>query len=399
MPASRHRRTTRHLPLAFLITSVASSACMRRAVADTEKARDRILHLHEGEGPSDAGPPEAGPSGGGPSDNGPAQVEPQIESQAPKTLLPAAQTPRQPLKILDELTENTACVPALPASEASVSTTYNINYATIGGEALTLDIASPKGGGTHPLVVLVHGGGYTSGDKTGERSNLLLLAGQGYVAAAVNYRLASGKRNHFPAQIQDLRCAIRWLRSNAQSYDIDPQQIAAVGHSAGGTLVSLLATADDDAAFDHPDCPIAPAAAAANIKAAIDNCGRTDIRLDPAITPPAANQIVINWLGFDPRAEPGPLTDAIVKQASPISHVSDRSPPFLLINGGQDPLVTAMQYSAFAAALTKSHVEVHRMEDGDWGHAPPIFSAEPLYRRAHCGSLRFLSRQLHQATP
>ncbi len=389
MPACHHHRTTRHLSLALLISSIAGSACTRRAVAVTEKTSEQMLHLHEAAGPSAAVPTQAVP----------LPDREKIEPPAPKALPPAAQTPMQPLQIFDELTENTSCVPAPRVAEANVSTAYNIPYATIGGEALSLDIAYPKGGGIHPLVVLVHGGGYTSGDKFGERDNLLLLAGQGYAAAAVNYRLASGKLNHFPAQIQDLRCAVRWLRRNAQSYDIDPQQVAAVGHSAGATLVALLATADDDAAFDHPDCPIAPAAAAANIKAAIGNCGRADIRLDPDITPPAAVHIVINWLGFDPRAEPGPVTDAIVKQASPITHVSDRSPPFLLIHGGQDHLVSATQYRTFAEALTRSHVEVHRIDDEDWGHAPPIFSAEPIYRRAHCGSLRFLSRHLHQATP
>src|SRR5262249_22409445 len=123
---------------------------------------------------------------------------------------------------------------------------------------LQLDLAMPKDGdGPFPAVVCIHGGGWRGGSRQdltrsipplGGRSLIEYLAGRGYVAATVSYRLAP--KDKFPAQIEDCKAAVRWLRANAKKYKINPERFGAVGFSAGGHLVSLLGTSDKDDALE-----------------------------------------------------------------------------------------------------------------------------------------------------
>ena len=139
----------------------------------------------------------------------------------------------------------------------------DIVYGTAGGESLKLDIALPAGPGPHPLVILLHGGAWRGGSRkelsrpdrladygTQGLSLTESLAKQGFVAASVGYRLAPKAK--FPAQIQDVTTAIRYLKLNAARYRLDPSRVGVVGFSAGGHLAALVGTAPDAPEFCGP---------------------------------------------------------------------------------------------------------------------------------------------------
>ena len=134
-----------------------------------------------------------------------------------------------------------------PATDipASVTAHLNVVYAQDGDRKLLTDIFVPKGGkDDKPAIVVVHGGGWLKGDKTKFRALALKLASLGYVSSAIEYRL--GYEAKFPAGIQDCLASVRFLRSQAERYGIDPKRIGAVGGSAGGHLVGLMATGWND---------------------------------------------------------------------------------------------------------------------------------------------------------
>ncbi len=131
----------------------------------------------------------------------------------------------------DDVTEDT--------TTASGSTLTNVAYATT-SSAQKMDIYLPEGTGPFPIVVLIHGGAFMMGDKSGEASNAAALVANGIAAASINYRL-SGEAQ-YPAQIQDCKAAVRFLRANATKYNLNPDMIGSWGASAGGNLSSLLGT-------------------------------------------------------------------------------------------------------------------------------------------------------------
>jgi acetyl esterase/lipase len=131
---------------------------------------------------------------------------------------------------------NKAVIPVPPGVVLESGVTYR-KFAD--GKSLQLDVAYPaKGRGPFPAVVCIHGGAWTSGNRDNLRPILLQLAEQGFVAVAPNYRLAPD--NPFPAQIHDLKCAVRWLRAHAGRFKVDSRRVGALGYSAGGHLACLL---------------------------------------------------------------------------------------------------------------------------------------------------------------
>jgi acetyl esterase/lipase len=223
----------------------------------------------------------------------------------------------------------------------------DLEFARVGETALLLDLYRPESSGEAlPLVVWVHGGGWSKGDKA---NNVALpLSGRGYVVASVNYRL-SGVAS-FPAQIEDCRAAIRWLRANASRYHIDPKRVGVWGGSAGGHLVALLGTAGDVAKWDtvggHAD-------QSARVQAVCDYYGPT--QLDVAKEPGGgrgADSAVGRLLGgaVDERKD-------AARQASPMTYVSADDPPFLILHGEDDPTVPIEQSEMFDTALRKAGVD------------------------------------------
>src|SRR6185312_1459837 len=145
-------------------------------------------------------------------------------------------------------------------TQLAVAAKKDIVYSTVGTEKLRLDLAAPTSGGPYPAVLLLHGGAWKVGNRSdlsrsspGTPSVIEQVAARGYVAVSASYRLAP--KHKFPAQIEDARTAVRFLRANAKKFNIDPERIAAGGFSAGGHLALLLGVAGktDFLTSEYPD--------------------------------------------------------------------------------------------------------------------------------------------------
>jgi acetyl esterase/lipase len=209
---------------------------------------------------------------------------------------------------------------ALPSDElpSGVIAHEDLPYARRESGDLRLDVYQPATPGLHPGVIVVHGGGWQSGDRRMERPLAKQLAARGYVAAPVSYRL--GKEGRFPAALDDLRAAVRWLRDNADRYAIDHDHIGAVGGSAGGQLVALLgATAG---------APRGPSETSSEVQAVVDIDGLADFTGQALVDKENANP------GAPTRFLGGSYQDRgnVWREASAITHVGPKSAPTLFID-------------------------------------------------------------------
>ncbi|TMD09476.1 MAG: alpha/beta hydrolase [Chloroflexi bacterium] len=247
-----------------------------------------------------------------------------------------------------------ASSPAVPVSSTPTQGTSapgsalgSVTYCTVGRVALTMNVWLPQGGTTpHPLAVMVHGGGWEHGDAG--PSNRLSpvesgLVGKGFVVASVNYRLAP--QYVWPAQIEDVKCAIRYLRASAATYGIDPTRLGVWGGSAGGHLVSMLGTAGPSAGYDVGQYLDQSSA----VQAVVDEWGPADLTAPG--WGPYASQVITQVFGESP-GQPS----SVLRAASPVSYVTASDPPFLIIQGVADTTVPASQSQEFAATLQSAGV-------------------------------------------
>ncbi|HVE79910.1 MAG TPA: alpha/beta hydrolase [Gemmatimonadaceae bacterium] len=280
-----------------------------------------------------------------------------------------------------------SCPPDDDRDAAALDTTYDVTYATAGGQPLRLDIARPRGGGPRPLVILLHGGGWSGGSRLSMRAEMLSFARRGYVAASVGYRLTQGPRNVFPAAVADVRCAVRFLRSHARSYGIDPRRIAAAGYSAGGHLASMLGAAAEVGGLDD-GCPLG---GDARVAAVVSYAGPQDLRVTGPYTA-EQERLVTTFLGVfsgdDPRT---------AAAASPIVHVGHGDPPFLFVHGRDDPLVPVEHARRMTAALRRAGVPATVLELRRTKHAFVGLSASGR-ATVRCTTAAFLARWLGEPT-
>jgi acetyl esterase/lipase len=221
----------------------------------------------------------------------------------------------------------------------------DVVYGTGGGEELKLNIGRPKElSGPTPCIVFIHGGGWAAGNKSGHDVQVRELAKKGYVAATVGYRFAP--KHVFPAQVEDVKCAVRFLRANAEKYQIDKDRIGAVGFSAGAHLSMMLGTMDKGDGCEgeggNPDQP-------SKVNAVVAWFGPTDLT-----TPDWPNQsgrLIVQFCGGTKEEKLD-----VYKQASPLTYVNTGDAPTLLIQGTKDALVPWTQATYMADALTKAGV-------------------------------------------
>ena len=235
----------------------------------------------------------------------------------------------------------------------------DISYIPDGDDAQRLDIYKPEKPAEMPLplVVHIHGGGWQGGSKF--PCPVAGMAAQGYVVASIEYRFSQKAR--FPAQIQDCQAAIRWLRANAKTYNIDPEHVGVVGGSAGGHLSALVATAGGKDAFpkiggndDQSD----------RVQCVIDIFGPTNFAtvMEQAET----DKNVRNIFKFNTPSDPYSsligvaLNEDKAKTAavSPVTYVSEDNPPTLILHGTHDTLVPYAQSEELTAALKSKGVPV-----------------------------------------
>ncbi|MBN2451231.1 MAG: alpha/beta hydrolase fold domain-containing protein [Lentisphaeria bacterium] len=226
-------------------------------------------------------------------------------------------------------------------------------YVTGGHERQRLDLYVPEGTeGPLPLLVWVHGGGWQNGSKEGCPPLREGYVERGYAVASLNYRLSG--HAVFPAQIEDCKAALRWLRAHAAEYRLDPGRFGAWGSSAGGHLVALLGTSGDVAAFevgenlDH----------SSRVQAVCDFYGPTDFAAfvaTPGYESHARSESPeARLLGGAVQENP-----AAAVRANPITYVDAHDPPFLILHGDADPVVPINQSRLLFAALVEAGVSVH----------------------------------------
>jgi len=262
----------------------------------------------------------------------------------------------------------------------------DVEYVPGGGRSRMLDLyLPPPSGKPAPLLVFIHGGGWRAGSKEG--CPALFLLEHGYAVASINYRLS--QEAFFPAQIEDCRAAIRFLRYHAQAYGLDAAHVGVWGGSAGGHLVALLGTSAA-ANFSAPPAA-APALGKADefvrVQCVVDWFGPSDFTQLMGGKAVKKDHAAIQLLG--PCSSETELL-AKARWASPVTYVRRDNPPFLIVHGDVDPLVPLAQSCGLAAALQAVGVEATLSVLPGSGHGGPAFLNEENRKAL----MAFLDRQL-----
>lgn len=257
-----------------------------------------------------------------------------------------------------------------PPLPPGVKVLRDVEYVPGGGRAQSLDLYLPeKADVARPLIVWIHGGGWRGGTK--DRTPAVRLMDAGFAVASVEYRLSGVAK--FPAQIEDCKAAIRFLRAKASEYGFDGTRIGVWGSSAGGHLVAMLGTAGDVKEFDKGE----HLNVSSRVQAVCDFFGPADLLTMGAQSPPNSR------MNHDaPDSPESLLIGGAVQEnkdkaraASPITYVTKDDAPFLIVHGSADPLVPAAQSEQLHSALQKAGVEsTLRVIEGG-GHGGKGFDA------------------------
>jgi acetyl esterase/lipase len=279
----------------------------------------------------------------------------------------AAQQPRKTPK-----------APPAPPLPPGVKLLADLEYARVGGRSLKLDLYLPENSpGPHPLILWVHGGGWQAGDKAQCRPALMLQQlDPRFAVASVGYRL-TGEAG-FPAQIQDCKAAVRWLRAHADKYNLHPERFAAWGSSAGGHLVALLGTSGEARSFEVGD----HLEVSSRVQAVCDYYGPTDLiemgRVPGYESHAKADSPEGRLLGGAPAEVP-----RVAAAANPVAYVDAADPPFLIVHGDADPVVPRQQSQLLEQALKKANVPVTLTMLPGARHGGPEFTSPQMLRQVH----------------
>ena len=248
------------------------------------------------------------------------------------------------------------------SAASGVRVLRDLPYVEGGHEQQRLDLFLPaKAEGLRPLVVWIHGGGWEAGRK--EDSPAAWLVGKGYTVASINYRLS--QHAVFPAQIQDCKAAIRWLRANAAKYHLDPNRVGVAGDSAGGHLVALLGTTGGVKELEGSQGNLDQSS---RVQAVVDFYGPTDfVSWDPHFSN-YAYAVITRLIGGPPHEN-----KEKARKASSVAYVNKDSAPFLIFHGDKDAIVPLAQSQELAEALKKAGVEVDLRVVKGSGHGGPAF--------------------------
>jgi len=268
--------------------------------------------------------------------------------------------------------------PAVRPTKVDTTLPENVNayedlvYAKYGDRELTLDLYRPSDdSGPLPAVIFIHGGGWYKGDPSSYTAMAQQLAARGYVTLNIFYRL-SGEAP-FPAAIYDCKAAVRWARANARTFRIDPDRIGSVGGSAGGHLSGLLGTSGYSRKLNRSDGPYASYSPA--IQSCVVMAGSMDLtdgesqrsaKEDP-------RRRMMTFMGGSWETAKQNYIDA-----SPITHVSKRTPPMLFMDGEFDR--PGERYPSMIIKLDTFgiHHESHVIKDGPH----PFWSSHPFFNPA-----------------
>jgi acetyl esterase/lipase len=239
----------------------------------------------------------------------------------------------------------------------------DLAYVPDGHERQKLDLYLPeKAAGRLPIIVWIHGGGWRNGSK--DRPPGVSMVSNGYAVASINYRLS--QHAVFPAQIEDCKAAIRWLRANADKYHLDSDHIGVWGASAGGHLVALLGTTGSIKELEGTGGNLDRSS---QVQAVVDLFGPTDLlQMGGSHNAPKSPESLL--IG-------GPLQESKEKaaRANPIAYVTKDTAPFLIFHGDMDKSVPISQSEMLADALKQAGVEVTYKPITGAAHGGPAFSS------------------------
>jgi acetyl esterase/lipase len=254
--------------------------------------------------------------------------------------------------------------PSLPPGTQKLK---DLEYGQASGRAMHLDLYLPqKADKPLPLIIWIHGGAWMAGSKDAP-SPALRFVKDGYAVAQVGYRLSQEAK--FPAQVHDCKAAVRWLRANAEKYNLDPNKFVAWGASAGGHLVALLGVTGGAAELEGT---VNDLKQSSRVQAVIDWFGPTDFlhigEPESDLKHNASDSPESKLIG-------GPVLENKDKaaKASPITYVSKDAPPFLIMHGDKDRTVPLDQSERLHQALAKAGVDAKfvRMKDAGHGFGGP----------------------------
>ena len=245
-----------------------------------------------------------------------------------------------------------ACATSSPTPQLPATPTFapekfgvadlDVTYCTPNDMPQKMDIYYPTSGGPWPVLIYVHGGGWNEGDKA-EGVGWRGLNERGFLIVSVNYRLAA-YGSKFPVMIEDLKCAVRYLRAHASEYNLNPERIGAIGASSGGHLVALLGIADESAGWDTGEY----ADQSSRVQAVVSMAGFSDF------TREVYNSIEMAiYYAFDKM--PGSDSPEMAA-ASPITYITPDDPPFLIIHGDKDGIAPLEQSQVLDGQLREAGV-------------------------------------------
>ena len=238
--------------------------------------------------------------------------------------------------------------------------------------------ATQANGERFPAVLIIHGGGWSGGDKgAGREINIgTNLALNGYVGLSINYVLAAKDHPTWPQNLYDCKTAVRWLRKNAQRLSLDPGHIGVIGGSAGGHLAAMVAMTGPEAGLDPPgpytEC-------SCRVQAAVDLYGPADLMCWPERGAPS-------MLPASRAAKP-----ELCRMASPTTYADKRNPPLLILHGTADKTVPVEQSQMLAEALKKAGAAYELILVAG---APHSFHLQPTQRDLRPIVLGFFNRYL-----
>jgi acetyl esterase/lipase len=282
-------------------------------------------------------------------------------------------------------------------ADRDIDVQLGIEYANHDGVALLGDLYAPAGPGTHPAVLLIHGGAWKGGARTAFRHWGAYLAQHGYVALAVDYRLTGPGQSMYPQNVHDVKAAVQYLRGMGAAIKVDPDRLGAMGHSVGGHLAALLALSGDSSKLDNPYTSDAHHGISTRLKVAVPVCGVFDLLAfweHNQLTRPL-EEIPAQYLGATPMEDRD-----VYYESSPLSWttVHNNQAAFLVVWGTEDdivdhktqsiPFVTSLQRAGTYTRTVPIEGAPHFWisEPHDWPNSYNAFLAPRL--------LHFLSERL-----
>lgn len=279
----------------------------------------------------------------------------------------------------------TACAPKAPVFDATKFGTAekDVTYCIMNELPQTMDVYYPSSGGPWPAVLYVHGGSWYQGDKA-EGEGWRSLNDNGFLVVSVNYRLGD-YQTKFPAMVEDVKCAVRHLKSHSAEYNLDPDRIGAIGASAGGHLAALLGTADESAGWDVGEY----LGQSSLIQAVVVISGISDFTDH---IPNGLNTSIFYAFGrLAGRNAPENLA------VSPIFYVTPDDPSFLVIHGDRDGVVPVEQARILQDKLAEAGVPSRLIivEGGDHSlQSPTGGNVDPSATQINQMILEFLEGEL-----